>query len=392
MEARARVLVVGAGPVGLMTALHLTRHGVPVQVVDQSQRSAAKSFAVALHPRTVALLASSGVVEPLRWQGHSFARVAVFARGRRQALLTMPVDGELAHGGLTLPQDVLRTAIEAELRAAGVEVDYGWRLASLEQTTGEVRCHLEADGAPAHAPRAAAGAARTVVAAFVVGADGFQSSVRSALGITLIKLAPERPFAFFDVPQAPPAGNTAELAFGGHASAMYPLRGELTRYTFELPSEPLRPLGVNELNELRRARMPWHGSGVERIEWSGVRSFQPALAERLGRGRVWLVGDACHVASPIGAQSLNVGLREARELANGLCDCLGGRELEHLTCGYAEQRRIEWHRLLAIGTKASFAGRTPTWASEHLQQLLASLPASGDDLDDLLAQIGINLL
>lgn len=391
MEARARVLVVGAGPIGLMAALDLTRRGVHVLVVDQSERGAAKSFAVVLHPRTVAMLGEAGVIEPLRWQGHSFARVAVFARGRRQALLTMPVDGELAHGGLTLPQDVLRTALEAELRLAGVEVDYGWRLASFEQTSGEVQCRLEPDGARTSECTPPADAARTIAAEFVIGADGFQSSVRAALGIALIKLAPERHFAFFDVPEAPPAGNTAELAFGEHASAMYPLRGELTRYSFELPAVPLRPLGASELNELRRARMPWHGSSVERIEWSGVRAFQSALAERFGRGRVWLAGDACHVASPLGAQSLNVGLREARELADGVCACLGGRELEHLTRSYAEQRRVEWHRLLAIGTKASFAGRTPTWASDHFQQLVGCLPASGDDLDDLLAQLGINL-
>lgn len=390
MEARARVLVVGAGPVGLMAALHLARRDVRVQVIDRSERSAVKSFAVVLHPRTVALLGELGIIEPLRWQGHSFARVAVFARGRRQALLTMPVDGELAHGGLTLPQDVLRTALEAELRAAGVEVEYGWRLASVEQTAGEVHCRIE-DGRPPAEEHAAARASQTLVAEFVIGADGFQSSVRSAVGIAFVKLAPERPFAFFDVPEPPPAGNTAELAFGEHASTMYPLRGELTRYSFELPSAPVRPLGPSELNELRRARMPWHASNVERIEWSGVRSFQPALAERLGRGRVWLVGDAAHVASPTGAQSLNVGLREARELVNGVCDCLAGRELEHLTRGYAEQRRVEWHRLLSVGTKASFAGRTPSWASEHVRELLGCLPASGDDLDDLLAQLGINL-
>lgn len=392
MGAKAQILVVGAGPVGLMAALHLKRRGVDVRVIDQSERGAAKSFAVVLHPRTVAMLAEAGVSEPLRWQGHSFRRVAVFAGGIRQALLTMPVDGELASGGLTLPQDVLRAALEATLRATGVEVEYGRSLSSLEQNADEVRCRLAGERSSAPERAATTGDGSTVVAQFVIGADGFLSGVREALGIPLIKIAPERPFAFFDVPQSPPGGNTAELAFGAHSSAMYPLRGNLTRYSFELPSAPLRPLGASELNELKRARMPWHGSSLERIEWSGTRSFQPAIAERMGRGRVWLAGDACHAASPIGAQSLNVGLREARELARAVLDCLEGRELEHFTTGYAEQRRLEWHRLLAIGTQAVFSGCTPTWATQHFNQLVSCLPASGDDLDDLLAQLGISLL
>lgn len=390
MEARAQVLVVGAGPVGLMAALHLKRRGVDVRIVEQNERGAVKSFAVVLHPRTVAMLGETGIVEPIRWQGHSFRRVAVFARGERQALLTMPVDGALAYGGLTLPQDVLRTAIEADLRAAGVEVDYGVRLSSLEQSADEVACELET--APASATGAAASNREALVTKFVLGADGFLSSVRERLGIALLKLAPERPFAFFDVPQPPPAGNTAELAFGDHASAMYPLRGELTRYTFELPAPPTRPLGASELGELHRARMPWHAVNLERIEWSGVRSFQPALAERFGRGRVWLLGDACHGANPIGAHSVNVGLREARDLTTALVDCLEGRPVAHLSSGYAEQRRLEWHRLLAVGTKVAFAGRTPSWAARHVNQLASCLPASGDDLDDLLAQLGINVL
>jgi 2-polyprenyl-6-methoxyphenol hydroxylase-like FAD-dependent oxidoreductase len=391
MEARAQVLVVGAGPAGLMTALHLKRQGVEVAVVDQSEQWSARSFAVVLHPRTVAMLADLGVVEPLRWQGHAFKRIALFASGERQALLTVPIDGELADGGLTLPQNVLRTALEGALRASGVEVAYGYRLLSLEQSADAVHSWLETVPVSTRAHGATTARSR-IVSDFVIGADGFKSAVRETLGIGLIAAEKERPFVFFDVPHPAPGGTTAELSLGEHSSAMYPLHGGSTRYSFELPSMPDRPLSATELNELRRARMPWHASTLESVEWSGVRAFQAAHAARLGHARVWLVGDACHVASPIGAQSLNVGLREARDLATGVIDCLNGRNLERLSVGYAEQRRLEWRRLLAVGDAPSFGARTPAWAAKHYRQLVSCLPASGDDLDDLLAQLGISVL
>jgi 2-polyprenyl-6-methoxyphenol hydroxylase-like FAD-dependent oxidoreductase len=396
MEAKTQVLVVGAGPVGLMAALQFKRHGIDVRVVEQAEQDTVRSFAVVLHPRTVEMLAELGVIEPLRWQGHSFKRIAVFANGERQALLTLPVDGEFADGGLTLPQNVLRTVLETTLRATGVAVEYGWQLARVEQPSGEVHAWLRkgASSTSAAAGKSAATSCETkVVSEFLVGADGFQSTVRDRLGIGLTLVGKARPFVFFDVPHAAPAGATAEFAFGLHSNAMYPLRGGNTRYSFELPSLPSHSLGVHEMSELRRARMPWHSSRLDSVEWSGVRSFQPALAERFGRGRAWLVGDACHVASPLGAQSLNVGLREARELADAMVNCLrGGTALEHLSTSYAEQRQLEWRRLFAIGDKPSFGSHTPSWAIQHFAQLMSSLPASRDDLDDLLEQLRITVL
>ncbi|HET7539108.1 MAG TPA: NAD(P)/FAD-dependent oxidoreductase [Polyangiaceae bacterium] len=393
MDTKTQVLVVGAGPVGLMTALHLKQRGVDVKVVDQAETGSAHSFAVVLHPCTVEMLAEFGLVDPLRWQGQSFNRMAVFTNGERVARLTLPVDGELANGGLTLPQDVLRSSLESALRTAGVEVEYQHTLAHLEQRGEDVRCRLSV--APHSTGERGGSKARSaescVVSTFLIGADGFQSTVRERLGIASIQIGRRRSFAFFDVPQPTFAGATAELVIGDYSSAMYPLHAGNTRYCFELPSLPEHELRLKELRELQQERMPWHPTRLEAIEWSGVRSFQPAFAERFGYWRTWLVGDACHVANPIGAQSLNVGLREARELAHAIADCLKGGKLEHLSTGYAEQRRLEWRRLHAIGER-SFGPRAPAWAVRYFEQLISCLPASRDDLDDLLEQLGISVL
>jgi 2-polyprenyl-6-methoxyphenol hydroxylase-like FAD-dependent oxidoreductase len=394
MEPRTRVLVVGAGPVGLLTALVLRRAGIEVSVVDEHEHTSIRSFAIVLHPRTVALLAELGVVEPLVWRGRSFRHVAVFADHERRALLEVPSAGEFAEGGLTLPQDVLRKALEAALAGAGVEVTYRQRLVALEPTESAVRARLvrRVRGTTGGATEWHDAEETCVTADFVVGADGHDSTVRRLLNIPLVEFGAPRTFAFFDVPHPPPAGAAVELAFDALVSAAYPLHGGHTRYTFELERAPQGPLGARELEALRREHMPWQAPAPASIEWSATRAFRSAMAASFGRGRSWLLGDAAHATCPLGAQSLNIGLREARELALSLVACLAGQPLQHLEREYAVQRRLEWRRLLGLDGAPMLGARTPHWAAHHFRQLLAALPSSGDELDDLLGQLGITLL
>lgn len=394
MERSTRVLVVGAGPVGLLTALFLRRAGIDVAVVDEHEHTSIRSFAIVLHPRTVALLAEVGVVEPLVWRGRSFRHVAVFADHERRALLEVPSAGEFAEGALTLPQDVLRKALEAALAGAGVEVAYRQRLVALEPNSTAVKARL------VRRVRATSGGVvewhdaeeTSVSAEFVVGADGHESTVRRLVDIPLVEFGSRRTFAFFDVPHPPPAGAAVELAFDTLASAAYPLHGGHTRYTFELEHVPPGTLGARELEALRREHMPWQAPTPATVEWSATRTFRSAMVASLGQGRVWLVGDAAHSTGPLGAQSLNIGLREARELSGSLAACLAGEPRQHLERHYAAQRRLEWRRLLGLDGAPMLGARTPHWAAHHFQQLLGALPASGDDLDDLLGQLGITLL
>jgi 2-polyprenyl-6-methoxyphenol hydroxylase-like FAD-dependent oxidoreductase len=395
MASTYKVLVVGAGPVGLLSALLLKRKGIDVRLIDEHDAGDAHSFAIVLHARSVAMLADLGLVEPLVWQGHSFRRVAVFADSERRALLDLPVDGHLADGALTLPQDVLRRALEGALRAAGVEVDYGQRLLAIEQSGDAVSARVAVRD-----PAAEQGnsnewrvARETFHAAdFVIGSDGYDSSVRKALSIAMMKVGTPRRFGFFDVPHSPPSGAAVELALGPLSSASYPLHGGHTRYSFELGAPLPDRLGVQRLRELLAARMPWHSAVPDSVEWVGTREFQSGLAEAMGHGRVWLAGDACHATNPLGTQSLNIGLREARDLTEGIVEYLAHGRRDRLWRGYATQRHLEWRRLLGLDGAPVLGARTPVWAASYFEQLLTGLPAAGDDLDDLLAQLGVTLL
>ncbi len=397
MERRTQVLVVGGGPVGLLAALRLRQRGLDVLVVEQNEHTTARSFAAVLHPRTLALLSGLGSLDPFVWQGHAFKRVVIFAGGERRAVLDVPAGAELAQGGLTLPQNVLRSALEQALSAQGVYVEYLHRLASLADDGSEVRAEVTRRE-PVSAPPSRRGHVEwldvetiSVRASFVIGADGRESTVRKLLGIPWRQLGPARLFGFFDVPHEPPAGQNIELVLGAEASAMYPLHGGTTRYTFELDRAPTEPLDAEKLRELRATRMPWHPVNRESVEWTSVHAFERAWSERFGRNRVWLAGDAAHTTTPLGTQSLNVGLREARDLANAVADSAPGRNVEPLTSGYAAQRELEWRRLLSLGEKPRLLPNAPSWVRHQAAELVAALPASGEDLDEGLSVLGITL-
>lgn len=395
MSSSTSVLIVGAGPVGLLAALDLVKRGTQVTVIEQHEEADTLSYAVVLHPRVLAILTDLGVTAPLLWKGRSFRKVVVRTDGERRAVLDLLPTTPHADGALTLPQNVLRTALETALRAEGVRVLYRHRLQTVEQDESGVRARVARAAEPTLRPVARTNDSELLElrAEFLIGADGPRSAVRTALGIPLATHGPVQSFAFFDVPQDPHAGIESELAlFRGSSNAMYPLHGGGARYTFEVAEAWTHAPGSDAFRTLIRDRMPWHAVGDERVEWSGVARFAGALAGSFGRGKVWLAGDAAHATSPLGVQSLNVGLHEARLLARGIEQIRSGGDATRFTAAYDSGRQLEWRRLLGLDGPVRLGPKAPEWLRRHWPRLLSGLPASGDDLDDLLDQLGCAML
>jgi 2-polyprenyl-6-methoxyphenol hydroxylase-like FAD-dependent oxidoreductase len=113
------------------------------------------------------------------------------------------------------------------------------------------------------------------------------------------------------------------------------------------------------------------------------------VVDRFGSGRAWLAGDAAHATGPVGVQSMNVGLREAHDLAERISAIVkSGDDLSTLE-RYDAERRHEWRRLLNLDAGLRPTGPTSAWSGERAERLLPCVPASGEDLDTLLRQAGI---
>ncbi|HVY25370.1 MAG TPA: FAD-dependent monooxygenase [Polyangiaceae bacterium] len=391
LNSRTSILVVGAGPAGLVAAVTLRERGVAVRIIDEQASDEKRTYPVIIHPRSSRILDTLGVVAPLEWRGHTITRLAVYTEGQRRAVLQMPAAGRTSSGATTLPQDVLRQALLHRLSELGVEVEWKTRLVALEQYAGHVRCNLirrerlEAEKLEWFDVESA-----SIDSDYVIGADGVRSSVRDRLGIGWIPRGPRQIFAFYDAPDDR-AGPEAHLVIHeSQGNSVYPLQSNVSRFAFQLSVAMPRAPSLTQLHQLLASRMPWYGrANATSFEWSGCAEFQPALAERFGEGRVWLAGDAAHSTGPLGGQSLNVGMHEARDLALRMAQQLGQPGAAPLGVGYAQQRAIEWQVLFGLAPSAPLTPQAGDWVKRNLPLLLQALPASGDDLDDLLDQLHV---
>lgn len=387
------VLIVGAGPVGLVAAIRLREEGVDVRIVDEQSEASKRTYPVVIHPRTLRMLAALGVTAPLEWRGHGIRHLAVYADAMRRAVLEVPSAEPIAPGALTLPQDVLRQALVLRLSTLGVEVEWQTRLVALDQDATQARVDLvrrerNVGAAPELKPEWLDVATQTLTTKFLIGADGPRSAVRQSLGIEMVQHGPRESYAFFDAPDAR-AGDEAHLVFGsGYGSSVYPLQGGMSRLSFQVGAGTLLSPSLTQLRELLSARMPWYARGCDDFEWSGSADFHPALAARFGVGRVWLAGDAAHATGPLGGQNINVGVHEAHDLASRIARSLDSGA-EALGPAYEEQRRIEWGRLFGLGSSKPDTSKAPAWVQRHIRSLLPSLPGAGDELDELLEQLRV---
>jgi 2-polyprenyl-6-methoxyphenol hydroxylase-like FAD-dependent oxidoreductase len=389
---RTPVLVIGAGPVGLVAAIRLREQGVDVRIVDEQTETSKRTYPVVIHPRTLRLLSSLGMTAPLEWRGRAIRHLAIYADEMRRAVLSLPSAEPIAPGVLTLPQDVLRQALVHRLSTLGVEVEWKTRLVAIDQDPARVRVELvrrETVEGPELKTEWLDVASQTLEVELVVAADGIRSTVRRALGIEMVQHGAREIYAFFDAADQR-AGDEAHLVFSrDYGSSIYPLQGSVSRFSFQVGAGALQPPAATHLRQLLSDRMPWYAGGVDDFEWSGSAEFHPALAARFGEGRVWLAGDAAHATGPLGGQSVNVGMHEADDLALRMAEAFRDWSFDRLGPRYCEQRRIEWGRFFGLGPSKPDTSRAPEWVRRHVGALLPSLPAAGDDLDDLLEQLGV---
>ena len=146
-EERTEVLVVGAGPVGLLTAILLAEAGIEVRIIDREERTTARSYACALHPRTLKLLERMGLAAPMLERGRRSQTVAFYDGATRRAEVKLSeLSGEFPFM-VILPQNEFESALEQRLRKAGVAVNWNHRFDDLQSAGETVVANVEELGA-----------------------------------------------------------------------------------------------------------------------------------------------------------------------------------------------------------------------------------------------------
>jgi 2-polyprenyl-6-methoxyphenol hydroxylase-like FAD-dependent oxidoreductase len=383
MTTHVEALVIGGGPVGLFAALSLLDRGVSVEVLDAAGERAVRGYACGLHPGTSRALDRLGLMPAILEAGHRVDRLLLHDGSgviATAAFDTLP--GKYPYA-LTLRQFDLEEALEVALQRLGLKVHRHHLVTELHHGDGfvNVRGHLR--------PIAGGLAERSSTqfperrAQYVIGSDGYFSACRRALGVNLTTVRPPKAFAVCEF-LADLKGWEREAHVTmceDFVNAFWPLGGNLGRFTFEIWTDLDQPVSLERLRELIRERAPWFKPNPEQLCWAAVAPFEHRLAERFGRGRIWMAGDAAHSTSPIGFQSMNRGFREVESLSQSIATELFAKG-HHLGLfqDFERAQQGEWLRLFGLRPDRSHRNANAT-------QLASCMPASGDDFELLMAQL-----
>jgi 2-polyprenyl-6-methoxyphenol hydroxylase-like FAD-dependent oxidoreductase len=387
------VLVVGAGPVGLVAALFLQQREVRVEVVDTHQRTTQHSYALAIHPRTLRILDEAGLSEGLIGAGRKLTKVAYYDGGERRAEIDFSVLSSTHPYLLVLRQSLLERAAEEALRQKKLKVLWGHRLESLN-TEGATpwaevaKLDQVATGYPVARSEWVVVRSETIQPAYVIGADGYDSAVRRMAGIEMDQHGGGQIFSVYEIETAGELPAEVRVILDPHLTSVYwPLEAGRCRWGFQIQDAAKHVASMERLEQLIAERAPWWTAHPTQIYWSTLGLFESRLARTFGKGGVWLAGDAAHQAAPVGVHSMNSGLVEARELASRMTGILRSGGSTSLLEDFATDTHDAWQWLLGSDVHA-LPGADP-WVRQMRARILACVPASGDDLEPLLGQIGL---
>lgn len=412
LKHKTDVLVVGGGPVGLFTALQLAEKGAKVQVIEEQWRGASRSYALALHPASLHLLGELGVANALVECGNRVDSVGLYEDEKKAELKLSALSGSYPFT-LVVPQQALEEALRHQLEKRGVKILWNHRLAGLEQRGGSVSARMErlskeSTGYSVSRTEWVVDKSFETQASVVVGADGHRSSVRRILEIDYEDQGDPHVFAVFEfVTDAEPLHELKVVLLEDSTSVLWPMTDGRFRWSFELAEglektdprvksrllvqvrdEPYPHVTQEKLQELIAERAPWFSAPVKEVLWSAAIRFERRLAARFGKGRVWLVGDAAHLALPMGIQSMNIGLREAADLSWRIISVLANPDSTALLEGYGDQWRSEWQELLELGETLKPGENTDSWIAARSSRIPPCVPVSGEDMSALFRQLG----
>ncbi len=340
------ILIVGAGPVGLTAALALARYKVPVRLIDKEPLPNPYSKAVALHPRTLEIFESLGVIRDFLEAGHKIQWLTFFVEGKKRVFLetgSLPTAYPFI---VSLPQSETETILTKHLLDLGIRVDRHCELIEASIKDDFVECTLINDN----------GNKETLITPYLIGCDGAHGFVRSAMGASFPGFDYLKHFVLADVTMNYPAKKEEVRGFltPGKNILFFPLNGKdryrvICQLSF-LSKEELDRVSFSRFKEMIE-EVPGQSIRILDHQWFSVFSIHHRLSDHYRDRRVFIAGDAAHVHSPVGGQGLNMGLQDVYNLAWKLASVSKGTGGERLLRSYAEERRPVAEKVLSLTDK-----------------------------------------
>ena len=263
------VLVVGAGPVGLVAAVFLQQYGVRVEIVDVSQRTTQHSYALALHPRTLRSLDEAGLSEGLIRAGRKVTKVAYYDGRERRAEIDYSALPSKHPYLLVTRQSMLERAAEQALRRQKLKVLWGHRLQALTVDGATIRAEIAkldpvATGYPVARSEWVVARSETIRPAYVIGADGYDSAVRRMSGIEMAEHGAGQVFSVYEIEATGELPDDVRINLDPDLASVYwPLEEGRCRWGFEIQDASRHDASMERLEQLILACLPASGDDVE---------------------------------------------------------------------------------------------------------------------------------
>ena len=391
---RSDVLIVGAGPTGLVLALWLSKLGVRVRIIDKTSAPGTTSRALAVQARTLELYRQLGLSEAVVQKGHRVAAANFWVKGEPVARLPLSRVGE----GLTpyafleiFPQDEHERLLIERLETFGITVERNTELLGFEETGDGITATL----------RLPDGQHEICQACYLAGCDGARSIVRKSLDTGFPGGTYQQIFYVADVQANGPTFNgelhvdldeadflaVFPLAATGRARLIGTVRDERAEHAETLQFADVSSRAIENLKVQ-----------IEQVNWFSTYRVHHRVADHFRTGRAFLLGDAAHVHSPAGGQGMNTGIGDAINLAWKLAAVLSGAAEAKLLNTY-ETERIAFARKLVATTDRVFSFATAEGRMADLLRTrlapfvipkMASFEASREFLFRTVSQITLN--
>jgi 2-polyprenyl-6-methoxyphenol hydroxylase-like FAD-dependent oxidoreductase len=344
------VLIVGAGPTGLVLALWLTKLGVKVRMIDKTAEPGTTSRALAIQARTLELYRQLDLADAVVAEGHRVPAVNLWVRGEAKARLPFETIGS----GMTpypflkiFPQDQHERLLIERLQALGVTVERQTELIGFTEKENGVMARL----------RGPDGREVDCAAAYIAGCDGARSIVRETIGTGFPGGTYRQIFYVADVEAAGPALN-GELHIDlddADFLGVFPLAGQgRARLIGTVRDERADRADALTFNDISDRAINHLKVQVKNVNWFSTYHVHHRVTQHFRKGRAFLIGDAAHIHSPAGGQGMNTGIGDAVNLAWKLAAVVHERAGDSLLDSY-EAERIGFARRLVATTDRVFS-------------------------------------
>lgn len=387
----ASVIIVGAGPSGLMMASLLLRQGIQPVIIDSKKELTKESRALAIQARSLEILRQLGLSDVFLKEGFQVRGLDFFFAEEEQPA-AFRLDGSDKTPFpfvLTLEQSKTEKLLLEDVTAHACPVYWDCRLENVEQSDEQVILQVNHGGEE-----------RRISCDWLIGADGASSRVRKALSINFSGGSYIHRFYLADLKLAGSYPDDMIRIFSKKEgfNALFPMHENLVRCVGIVPAA-LKDRADLRFEDLKPYITFTMGVPLETesSKWFSVYALHHRMADRFRSRRVFLIGDAAHIHSPVGGQGMNTGLQDAYNLSWKLAGVIAGEFESDILDTYASERMPVAKELLkttdrlfsVIVSDNVVVKWARNWVVPFLLKRIASGASAREQIFDRVSQTGI---